>query len=162
MRTTSELELITRKIKNKRRITMNLIYKASCDSDTAEAFHKKCDKAKASIVLVETRNEKRFGGYTSQSWSGDCEDKFDNDAFIFSLDKNKTYDVIQNKPAIGCYPEFGPIFFGWQNRIFDRAFIQGGSTYKRMRNYETEKDYELTDGDQSFDIRDIEVYEVLL
>ena len=159
---TNELELITRKInKLNKKLTLNLLYKASADSDKAMAFHSKCDDAKSTIVLVETDKGKRFGGFTTCSWSGDCLDKKDEDAFVFSLDKMKTYDNIPGENAIGCYPKYGPVFLGCQIRIFDNAFIKGGTTYERALNYNTEEDFELTGGERTFKIKDIEVYEVI-
>ena len=157
-----ELELLTRKInKSNRKITLYLIYKATADSDKAEAFHKKCDRAKSTLVLVETDKGKRFGGYTSRSWGGECIDKKDDEAFIFSLDKMMTYDIIPGEDAIGCYPKFGPIFMGCQIRIYDDAFIKGGTTFEKGLNYNTLEDFELTGGDREFNVREIEVYEVI-
>ena len=159
---TKELEMITRKInKLNKKLTINLLYKASADSDKAAVFHSKCDAAKSTIVLVETDKGKRFGGFTACSWTGECIEKKDEDAFIFSLDKMKTYDNIKGDPAIGCYPKFGPIFLGCQIRIYDNAFIKGGTTFEKGLNFNTEEDYELTGGDRSFKIKDIEVYEVI-
>ena len=159
---TDELELITRKInKLNQKLTLNLLYKATADSDKASAFHSKCDDAKSSLVLVETDKGKRFGGFTSCSWSGDCIDKKDEDAFVFSLDKMMTYDNIPGEDAIGCYPKFGPIFLGCQIRIYDNAFSKGGTTFEKGLNFNTEEDYELTGGDREFNVREIEVYEVI-
>ena len=159
---TDELEMLIRKInKFNRKIIINLLYKASADSDNAANFHSKCDEAKSSIVLVETDKGKRFGGYTSCSWSGENIEKRDEDAFIFSLDKMKTYDNIPGEDAIGCYPKFGPIFLGCQIRIYDNAFSKGGTTFEKGLNYNTEEDYELTGGERTFNIKDIEVYEVI-
>jgi len=157
-----ELDMITNKInKENKKIIINLLYKATADSDRASVFHEKCDKAKNSIVLVETENGMRFGGYTTCSWSGNCVDKIDTDAFIFSFDKMKTYDNIPGDEAIGCYPKFGPIFLGCQIKIFDNFFVKGGTTFERELNFNTEEDYELTGGDREFKVKDIEVYEVL-
>ena len=159
---TSELELLTRKInKFNKKLTLNLLYKASADSDQASAFHEKCDQAKSTIVLVETDKGKRFGGFTTCSWSGDCVDKKDEDAFIFSLDKMKTYDNVPGDDAIGCYPKFGPIFLGCQIRIYDNAFKRGGTTFEKGLNFDTQEDYELTGGDRIFNVKEIEVYEVI-
>ena len=158
----SELELITRKInKSNRKLTLNLIYKARADSDLASAFHKKCDRAKSTLVLVETDQGKRFGGYTSRSWAGECIEKKDDEAFIFSLDKMMTYDIIPGEEAIGCYPKFGPIFMGCQIRIYDNAFIKGGTTFEKGMNFDTLEDFELTGGEREFNVREIEVYEVI-
>ena len=159
-----ELVMITKKINKDedKRIIINLLYKASVDGDKAAAFHEKCDQAQNTIVLVETKNGKRFGGFTTCSWSGNCVDKNDPEAFIFSFDKMKTYDNIPGDEAIGCYPKFGPIFLGCQIKIFDNAFTKGGTTYEKELNFNTEEDYELTGGDRVFEVKDIEVYEVIL
>ena len=77
-----------------------------------------------SLVLIETQKGIRVGGFTKKRWKGNCLQKIDNDAFVFSIDKNKTYDVITNENAIGCYPKFGPVFFGCQIRIYDNFFYQ--------------------------------------
>ena len=159
---TEELELITRKInKANKKITLNLLYKATVDSDKAKAFHDKCDGAQSSLVLVETDKGKRFGGFTTCSWAGECEEKKDEDAFVFSLDKMMIYENIPGEDAIGCYPKFGPIFLGCQIRIYDNAFTKGGTTFEKGLNYNTEEDYELTGGDRIFNVKEIEVYEVI-
>ena len=158
-----ELEMLTRKInKSNNKIILNLLYKATADSDTAEAFHQKCDKAESTLVLVQADNGKRFGGFTSRNWRGDCEEKKDSDAFVFSLDKMKIYDIVEGEDAIGCYPQCGPVFLGCQIRIFDNAFKKGGTTFERGANYETEEDFELTGGNRAFGIKEIEVYEVIV
>ena len=156
-----ELELLTRKIcKNKKKIILNLLYKATADSDKAEIFHKKCDSAKSTLVLIESENNKRFGGYTTCSWEGNSIEKKDDEAFIFSLDKMNVYDVISEENAIGCYPKYGPIFLGCQIRIYDQFFTRGGTTYEKETNYYTKEDYELTGGIEKFKVKDIEVYSV--
>ena len=158
----NELELITKNINRKnKKVLINLLYKASIDSDKAAVFHQKCDNAKSSIVLVETKDGKRFGGYTTCSWSGNCIEKEDDKAFIFSFDKMKTYNNIFGENAIGCYPKFGPVFLGCQIKIYDDAFTKGGTTYEKEVNYETKEDYELTGGKRTFEVKDIEVYEVV-
>lgn len=154
----NELDFVLKKISHYRRI--NLLYRATRDGDKAHTFHALCDKARSSLVLIQTTNGKRFGGYTTRDWAGDCEDKKDFEAFVFSLDKMSIYDVIPDKPAIGAYPEFGPIFFGCQIKIYDSFFSVGGSTYKRQRNYQTLEDYELNGGSQKFNIVELEVFEV--
>ena len=157
-----ELDLLTKKInKSNKKLTLNLLYKATADSDKAEAFHAKCDEAESTIVLVETDKGKRFGGYTTCSWSGDCIDKRDEEAFVFSLDKMLTYDNIPGEDAIGCYPKFGPIFLGCQIRIYDNFFTKGGTTFESGLNFDTEEDFELNGGERVFNVKEIEVYEVI-
>lgn len=69
-----DLESTTKKInKQNQKITLNLI-----DSDRAKDFNEKWDAAKSIIALIETDKGKRFRGYTSDNWSGDCINKKDN------------------------------------------------------------------------------------
>ena len=95
------------------------------------------------------------------SWKGEAEEKNDEEAFVFSLDKMKTYDNIPGELAIGCYPKFGPIFMGYQIRIYDDAFVKGGTTFEKGLNYNTEEDFELNGGERNFIVKEIEVYEVI-
>ena len=159
-----ELELLTRKIcQNKyKKISLNLLYKAIVDSDKAEIFHKKCDSANSTLVLVKSANGKRFGGFTSCKWEGKSIEKKDEKAFIFSLDKMKIYNVIPGEDAIGCYPNFGPVFLGCQIRIYNDFFKNGGTTYEKGLNFDTQEDYELSGGLNKFGVKDIEVYSVEL
>ena len=156
-----ELELLSRKIcKKRRKVILNLLYKAKVDSDKAEAFHNKCDLAKSTLVLVKSGNGKRFGGYTTCDWRGNNIEKKDENAFVFSLDKMKIYDIIPGEDAIGCYPKYGPVFLGCQIRIYDEFFTNGGTTFEKGLNYNTEEDFELSGGLKKFEVKDIEVYSV--
>ena len=158
-----ELELLSRRIsKNNSKIILNLLYKATIDSDKAEVFHKKCDFANSTLVLVKSKNGKRFGGYTTQDWNGNSVEKKDDNAFVFSLDKMAIYDIIPGEDAIGCYPNYGPVFLGCQIRIYDEFFTKGGTTYEKGLNYNTQEDFELTGGLKKFEVKEIEVYSVEL
>ena len=113
-----------------------------------------------SLILIETDKDIRFGGFTTQSWAGNCIKKNDPYSFVFSLETHKIYDNIKNQPAIGCYPKFGPVFFGCQIRIFDDFFKHGGTTCHKGLNFATTKDFELNNGEQRYLIKDIEVYRI--
>ena len=160
---TEELEFLTRKIcKNHKKITLDLLYKATIDGDKAEAFHNKCDWANSTLVLVKSGNGKRFGGYTTCNWKGNSIEKKDENAFVFSLDKMQIYDIIPGEDAIGCYQKYGPVFLGCQIRIYDDFFTKGGTTFEKGLNYNTQEDFELTGGLNKFDVKEIEVYSVEL
>ena len=160
--TPEDLSNVTQRIQGylNSKIHYNLIFFAKVDGDKASTFHKKCDKAQKSLVLIKDNNGNRFGGFTMRDWGGNCIQKKDDKAFIFSIDKKKIYGVLPDQVAIGCYPNFGPIFFGCQIRVYDNFFSKGGSTYLKGLNYETEEDYELTNGNQAYGIKELEVYEV--
>ena len=158
----SEIDEIITKIQDKlsKGAKFNLLYKAFSDGDKASIFHKKCDNHPISLVLIETTDGVRFGGFTKKSWEGNNIKKKDNDAFVFSIETGKCYDVKTDEFAVGCYPKFGPVFFGCQIRIYDNFFTKGGTTCYRGLNYKTTKDFELNNGQRNFIVKDIEVYEI--
>ena len=162
IRNEGELALITQRIQSylNKPINYNLLFFSRTDGDKAATFHKKCDKAKRSLVLIMDNDGNRFGGFTMRSWSGKNIQKKDEKAFVFSVDKNKIFPILPDEVAIGCYPTFGPIFFGCQIRVYDNFFNKGGSTYLKGLNYATEEDYELTNGKQAYGIKELEVYEI--
>ena len=50
-----------------------LLYRASEHGYTGESFHKCCDDVKGpTLVVIKSSGGWIFGGYTTQSWSGDC------------------------------------------------------------------------------------------
>ena len=157
-----ELALVTQRIQSNlnKNIFYNNLFFSKIDGDKASTFHQKCDKAKRTLTLVMDNDGNRFGGFTMRSWTGTNIQKKDEKAFIFSVDKNKIYPVLPDEVAIGCYPNFGPIFFGCQIRIYDNFFKKGGSTYLKGLNFATDEDYELTNGKQMYGIKELEVYEV--
>ena len=147
-----EIEFVVRKIHFilKKKIFFNLEYKASNIGDRAETFHSICDNLTMSLVIIETDKNIKFGGFTTKTWKGINHKKIDNNAFVFKLRTNSIFDIIKNEPAIGCYPKFGPVFFGCQIRIYDNFFSKGGTTCHKGLNYKTTMDYELNNGEQKF------------
>lgn len=163
LKNNEEIEFLSKKIgENSDKVIFNLIYKATENSDKAQVFHERCDQAKNTLVLIETSENRRFGGFTTCDWSGNQIEKNDENAFVFSLDKMKIYDIVPGQPAIACYPNYGPIFLNCQIKINDDAFTNGGSTFCKGQNYQTEEDFELNGGNQDFQIKEIEVYEIEL
>ena len=158
----SEIAQVVSKIQNilVTGVKFILVNKALELGDKSQTFHQKCDNLNRSLVLIETDKDVRFGGFTTKTWKGDCVKKFDNNAFVFSLDNNIIFDVINNEPAIGCYPKFEPVFFGCQIRIYDDFFTLGGTSCHRGLNYKTNIDYELNKGEQKFFVKNFEVYNI--
>ena len=167
----SELDFISNRIhKSKYKINLNLLYKASIDGDKSSIFHDKCNKAQTTLILIQTKDNQRFGGFTKRTWRGNNIEKTDNDAFIFSLDKNKIYNIIKGKNAIRCFVEYNACFSG-AFIINDNAFDKGGFLIKNENNYEINDITELIYDNKrennnkenmniNFDIKEIEVYEI--
>ena len=78
------------------RITsLNLLYRASEHSFSSSAFHKHCDEKGPTIVLIESKKKKFFGGYTSLDWTSikGFSGAEGESSFLFSLDKKTKHPV---------------------------------------------------------------------
>ena len=99
---------------------MKLIYRASEDGDTAEVFHQKCDKISPILILIKTVQHRRFGGFTQAFFESteELEGKQDGSAFIFSLDKLKSYDVQEGQNPICTCKKMDRYFMGMNVVIY--------------------------------------------
>ena len=147
----------------KMNITLYLLYRASIDGDLASDFHSKCDKANNTLVLVKTKKGLRFGGFTSETWQGNDVDKMDEKAFCFSLDKMKIYNCIKGKRAIFASTYSGPAFENCIFQIKDKCFEEGGECSDDTQNNfdNQEKQYEINNGEDIFEVEDVEVFKVI-
>ena len=146
---------------------MKLIYRATDDGDTAEAFHKKCDNICPILILIKTDQHRRFGGFTQASFESTekLEGKKDGSAFIFSLDKLKSYDVQEGQNPIGTCKNNGPIFYGNECcniYLSDNFFKKKGNVARKGDRFNTNEDYEINYGKPKFLTREIEAYQIYL
>ena len=149
---------------NRGNIKLNLIYKATVDSDFSNAFHSKCDEHSPTITIVKTDQGIRFGGYTTKKWNCEIECKKDDEAFLFSLDFRKKYQIKKGTEcAIYCNREYGPTFGeGFDLCLCDNYMGCNGSYSKFPHSYgKGNPTNELTGNNQNFKIGDVEVYQVL-
>ena len=147
--------------------SLNLIYRATRDGDLGQNCHKLCDGLSPILLLIKTTHNVRFGGYTETYFEGTSEyvGKRDDNAFIFSLDKRKYYNVEKGENAILCYINYGPVFYGKNfSNIFLREpfFKKKGSVAPRGDRYKTKEDYEINMGKQYFKPLQIEVFHIKL
>ena len=64
------------------------------------------------MTLIEKTKGKRFRGYTSLIWSSNEEWEIEQEAFLFSLDNDKKYNVIQNSQHNKVYSIVNHLAFG--------------------------------------------------
>jgi len=119
------IEAIEKKMKLKIK-NINKLYQATIDGGEPSDFHKKCDGIKNTLILYESKGNRRFGGFTSETWEKDNNEKFDKNCFLFSLDKKKFF-YINNKKyfKIECGNAHGPSFLHYGTyciELFGNAF----------------------------------------
>ena len=111
------------------------LYQATIDGDGAINFHSKCDNIPNTLTLIKSAGNRRFGGFTSQTWESPKSEKYKDDkyAFLFSLDKQKIYPYKNNGYAIYCYYNYGPVFGNGHTIYIGKNAIQE----KKLYTYES-------------------------
>ena len=137
------------------------IYQATEDGPTAADFHKICDGNTNIVVLIKTKDGKKFGGYTSVGFSSFNRSYYDDTAFIFSINKREIYPNIHGKSAVDSFYNLGPCFSGDSIKIFDNFLNTEGIVAKNIANFETNEDYQINCGKRTFEVEEIEVLEFI-
>ncbi|RGB34133.1 BTB/POZ domain-containing protein [Rhizophagus diaphanus] len=130
-----------------------LIYRASEDGNTTEAFHSKCDNKGATLIVAKIKNsEQIIGGYNPFSWNSENKYKSTCDSFIFSfinkdyLQSGKVGYSNGNSRSIGNYLSYGPIFgSGNDLRFYNGIWYSDIGSYPKLdipRKFKTD-DYEV-------------------
>ena len=146
-------------------VNLKLIYSASKDGDSAEVFHSLCDGIVPLVVLIKTSKNVIFGGYTEApySFAKKRTGNKDDNAFIFSINKMKTYDVEKGTNATCSFRDYGPVFYGYEYcniYLFGDFFNDEGNVAKKGDRYNTTEDFEINNGEQKFLTKELEVFQV--
>ena len=162
----NQKELIITKLKNRGKTinSLDLLFRASRDGDQSSVVHNKIDGKREILMIVQTTKELKFGGYTQIGFDSSGSNKQDAQAFLFSIDKNKTYDNIPNKSAIYCNASACPYFYsdaGNYNIAIPNAFYSNdGTTTKKGDCYYTTEDYEINGGEEKFRVKELEYFQI--
>lgn len=161
-----ELKLIEQRLRtgifSNKKISYKILYSGTKDGDSSKTFHEKCDNIENQLVLVKTKESLKFRGYTRLGFNSSNSVIKDKDSFLFSFDTMKYYDAIEGKETISCYPSYGPTF-GYYSDILipDNFFSSKGEVQTKMNRFKTNQDYELNGGNQYFNFKEVEVFQVI-
>ena len=162
--------IITRLLNSPRlkskKISLNLLFKATKDGTNASDFHKKCDGKVQQLVFIKTTEGEIFGGYTKIGFRNRGKAIEDNNAFVFSFFTKKIYNIKIDKSAIMDYQNNGPCFYSNGDYIIyipSKMFDDFSNTCNISSSYfeGMSMDYEINNGEKFFNIQEIEVYQVL-
>ena len=152
---------------NTTNISFEQIYKASCFGDNTEAFHNKCDDIQNTLILIITDDKRRFGGFTSVEWDKSNRYKFDDKAFLFSLDFGEVYYILDEykDKAINCRESFYAPIFGNDLFIFDGFFSSKLNKaeekyFDYSKSQMANEKFKLS-GQKYFTITEMEVYKII-
>jgi hypothetical protein len=94
-------------------LTLTLLYSGSTHGWDRSKFHELCNDKGRTITVMKSLAGRVFGGFTLQSWDSETDEyKVDDKAFIYSIDRQQIYRVIQTQKAIYCDSTWGPSFGG--------------------------------------------------
>jgi hypothetical protein len=92
-----------------------LLYRATRDGFTTQAFHSKCDGKGNTITIIKSHLNYVFGGYASSAWHSSGGFINDPNAFLFSLRRDGVsfkdkFTVKRAEYALYGSSSFGPTF----------------------------------------------------
>ncbi len=139
-------------------INFQILYKLSKNGGS-DIFHKKCDKKGPTLVLFKIEKQDiRFGGFTSVSWDSVSKEKYDDKAFIFSLNNQKIFKTTNPKSSIYCDSYFGPFFGGNSSTSCAKLWVRNNKGGLYNSNIYKDKNRECSQGLKKFQLEEIEVF----
>ena len=117
------------------------------------------------LLFILTNKKYIFGGYTSVGFDSSGNAKNDDQAFLFSVDFQKIYDIKHNLYAIFCNKNCGPIFCAKSYGIYnicipDKFFKFKSYTCKKGIPFNTTEPFELNHGEKEFQVIELEIYRI--
>ena len=165
-----QMDMISRWIDSDAKIKYVLMYKASKNGDSSDAFHKKCDNVTNTVTLITTIDGWKFGGYTDSSWKSLRDQRYQDEisdskpthkTFIFSLNLLKKYPPIFMNPFINCGKDKGPTFGSGpdigiaSNCLSKESQCNSPTSFSGMK-----KSNEFNGGKSKFIVKEMEVFYV--
>ena len=154
------------------KISLQMVFSSDIHGDYATDLHNRANYHHI-LVLIETENGNRFGGYTSDNFTPQTFGltstsielfKRDTSAFLFNLDSKKVFNIKPKEAlkALDCDDYFA-LCFGEGDLILKDKFLSSGgiSTFPGYYGDENTKESELTNGEKEFQIKTFEAYNVL-
>lgn len=156
----NEMELFLSWLENRPK-KIKLLLDSRIDGDLTQTFYNKCTGKCPTVVFVKTTKGHRFGGYSSIPWKnlngGHGEDEKN---FIFSLDKQKRYNIKNPKRAIETYPSYFAFGGGSDFYVCDKCTSCAGNYNNNNGTYNTTETYELNGGERNYTVSSYEVYQI--
>ena len=162
--TLNELFYISRWLSSEKVTKLDLLYKGPNSNFDATSFHLGFDNVVPCLILIETTNGVRFGGFTNKTWKGENEYKIDNTAFLFSLNFLEKYPINQHcaGTAILAKTQYLCAFGKGDLVIFDhcnKCYCKSDFPNSYMcQNNQVNPKLRLTNYNRDFIVKDYEVF----
>lgn len=153
------------------KVSLKMIFNSNFHGDYAKDVHSRTNHHHL-LVLIETENGNRFGGYTSDNFTPNTFGltstsielfKADKCAFLFNLDSKKVFNIKpkESNKALDC-DDYFTLSFGEGDLVLRNEFLTSGgiSNFPGYYGDENTKEDELTNGEKEFMVKSFEVYHV--
>jgi hypothetical protein len=92
-------------------LTLTLLFSGTTHEWERSKFHELCDEKGPTIIVMKSKAGRVFGGFAMKSWDSKTQGlKADEKAFIYSIDRQQIYRVIDSQKALYCRSDRGPCF----------------------------------------------------
>ena len=149
------------------KFTFKLIYKATRDGDSEEEFHSKCDNINNNLIIIKTKENNIFGGFTTTLLNRCGNYNYDTYSFLFSLNKKIIYNINKEyfEVAIFCGKGFC-IKFGhnYGDLVLKNRFLSSNNNYVYNGPAYFDKNdpaFILNNGMRNFFVNECEIYQVI-
>ena len=138
---------------------ITLLMNSNRDGDSTKSFMNKCKGKCPTLAVIKTTNGYVFGGYTTQMWKeGTVKD---NNAFVFSINKKRKYNIKQPEYAIG----FGKDSWWGFGYHYNAIVVCENCTKKNdnfvyNKTYDIPEQFELNGGEKYFTVKSFEIYHI--
>ena len=153
-------------------LNYKLLYKGSRDGDKIEAFKKRCFEKYNLLLIIQTNNDNKFGLFTFNGYSENRTMNNDKNSILFKIDKNrndiKFYEYSSNYYDPNKY--YYPLIDNFRNDTNKNYIVFIPDNFFEINNYgfvsnkgkiyNTTNDYELNDGNKTFTVKEIEVFQI--
>lgn len=160
-----EKKLISSWIHPNKIIKFNLLY-STTDSDSSSTFHYYCDGIFPTVTVVLDTYERKFGGYSTQSWAQSPAGSGNSRApgsFVFNLSNKQKYDLVNNSNnAVYRYSSYGPTFGNEYTLYLASSSTSSTDNYcSKSSTYNIGNNDLLGGSGTNFQVSCYEVYQVL-
>ena len=140
---------------NKKDFKFKLLFRMSRDGNQSSNYHKLCDNKENLLTIIETDNNLKFGGFSSQSWGivGQNIDK----TFMFSLNKMKKFERLNYNKAKWDGSNYGPVFGNAWDIYISQTMTSGREQFNSESVFFNK--YEITNNGY-FNVKEIEIFQI--
>ena len=145
---------------NRKSIETNLLFNSKNDGDLLSTFFNKVVNKFPTLIIIKSKNNYIFGGYSSIAWKCDGNWYSDKNSFIFSFYTKQKYEVKDNNSYSHIFGRYDLAQFGNDIRIYDK-FTSNNQNYVGKVFYNSPDNYQMNGGNQYFTVSSFEVYEII-